>query len=212
MTFNEGRKKGTGANKVYVQFKFCCLFLKVNLNCTYTNVSANCMTTRTMIKRGQILIALLLGTTLTYGQYKPLDKLEFKISQKEIFTAGQPIIITLTISNPTDSIQTIEFTETHKYHKTLPFPTCISAYINDDKGNTHCKYSSQYLLWSTLFTKEDFQYVDIKPKDKLTRDLKVNEIVSGCDCYKDRGLKTGTYYIALTVHGRQTNELKINVR
>ena len=31
-------KGPTATNKVYAQFKFCCLFLKVNLNCAYTNV------------------------------------------------------------------------------------------------------------------------------------------------------------------------------
>ncbi|WKZ58814.1 MAG: hypothetical protein QY309_13155 [Cyclobacteriaceae bacterium] len=166
----------------------------------------------TKIKQSrQILLLLLFGTTLTYGQLETIDKLELKISQKGPYPAGKPILVTLTILNPTDSIQTIEFIETHKYHTILPFPTCITASLKDDKGRSHCKYNTQYFLWSTLFTKEDLQYVDIKPKGKLTRDLKVNEIVSGCDCYEGHGLKSGTYFISLSVHGRQTNELKIQV-
>jgi hypothetical protein len=165
-----------------------------------------------MKRLGLTLIMLLFMTTLTFGQLGMTDKLEIKISRKGSYVAGQPIDVRLTILNPTDSVQIIEFTETHKYHKTLPFPTCIAASIRDDKGKSQCKYNSQYFLWSTLFTKEDLQYVDIKPKDKLTRDLKVNEIVSGCNCFQDKGLKSGTYFISLTVHDRLTNELKIKVR
>jgi hypothetical protein len=165
-----------------------------------------------MKRLGYILILFLLGTTWTFGQFETADKLEYRISKRDSYTAGQPILVTLTISNPTDSVKKIEFTETHKYHKTLPFPTCIAALIKDDKGGNQCSYSSQYFLWSTIFTKDDLEYVDIKPKDKLTRDLKVNEIVSGCNCYQDNGLKPGTYFISLSVHGRQTNELKIEVR
>jgi hypothetical protein len=148
-----------------------------------------------MKRLGQILLWFFLGTTLTVGQIKTTGKLEMEISQNNSYTAGQPIIVTLTIRNPTDSTQTIEFTETHKYHKTLPYPTCITASIADDKGKSLCKYNSQYLLWSTIFTKEDLHYVDIKPNDKLTRDLKVNEIVSDCNCYQGIGLKSGIYFI-----------------
>jgi hypothetical protein len=161
---------------------------------------------------GLTITLLLFGTLLTFGQVETVSKLDLKIFQRDSYAAGQPIFVTLTISNPTDSTQKIEFTETHKYHRTLPFPTCISASIKDDKGKNKCSYSSQYFFWSTLFTKEDFQYVDIKPGDKLSRDLKVNEIVSGCDCFQDHGLKSGTYYISLYIHGRQTNELKITVK
>ena len=161
---------------------------------------------------GLIITLILLGTLSTFGQLETVSKLDLKISKRDSYVAGQPIIVTLTISNPTDSTQKIEFTETHKYHKTLPFPTCISASIKNDKGTNKCHYGSQYLLWSTLFTKDDLQFVDIKPGDKLSRDLKVNEIVSGCDCFTDNGLKSGTYYISLYVHGRQTNEIEIKVK
>jgi|SRR5690606_5389660 len=165
-----------------------------------------------MKRLGHIFLVLFLGTKLTVGQIRTIEKLEIEIFQNSSYTAGQPINVTLTIRNPTDSMQTIEFTEAHKYHKKLPYPTCITATIKDDKEKSLCKYSSQYFLWSTIFTKDDFQYVDIKPNDKLTRHLEVTEIVSDCSCYQGSGLKSGTYFVSLSVHGRQTNELKIEVR
>lgn len=163
-----------------------------------------------MIRLGHISIILFLGTTLVYGQLG--TGLEVQIKGKQFYKVGEPILVRLTVENRSDSLKRIEFTETHNYHKVLPYPTCITASLKDDNGINQCSYPSQYFIWSTLFDERDWKYVDLEPGDKIIRDLIVNEIVSGCICYQDRGLKSGTYLISLAVHGRPTNELKIEVR
>lgn len=130
----------------------------------------------------------------------------------EWVAAGQPVVVRLVITNTTDSVQSLEFTETHAYHKTLPYPTCIAAHLLGENGKNHCQYPTQYILWATLFTKEDSKYIDIKPGAVIIRDLNINAIVSGCDCSQDKGLAPGTYYVSLSVHESLTNELKIVVR
>lgn len=43
MTFTQLQKsRKTATNNVYAKFKFDYLFIKVNLNCAYTNVSCTC--------------------------------------------------------------------------------------------------------------------------------------------------------------------------
>ncbi len=166
-----------------------------------------------MRQLGLIWIALMMPT-LALGQgFVNDDKLKIAIEKTtDIYKSGQPIVVKLTITNVTNSVQSIEFTEFHKYHKTLPYPTCISASILDSNRQNRCKSGTQYVIWSTLFSKEDSKYLKIRPNDSIIRYLTVNEIAYDCDCYQDNGLKAGTYFISLGVHERLTNELKIEVR
>jgi hypothetical protein len=97
-----------------------------------------------MIRLGHILIILFFGTTVTYGQIG--SGLEVQIKGKEFYKVGEPILVRLTIENRTDSSKRIEFTETHKYHKILPYATCITASVKDAKGISQCSYPSQYFL------------------------------------------------------------------
>lgn len=165
-----------------------------------------------------LIIGLILITISCIGQVPNLNKneitpkIEVVISKVKDLNEGEPVIIKCEIINNTESLQRLEFTESHPYHKKLPYATCITTSIYDSNDSILCRYGTQYVVWSTLFLDKDKQYLKIEPNDKIVRELNISEISYDCTCDYKNGFKKGKYRVQVFVHSRPSNILEIEIK
>lgn len=165
------------------------------------------------ITLGLILISIYcLGQTPSPNINEIAPKIDVVISNVKDLVAGEPVMIKCEIINNTESTQKIEFTESHPYYKKLPYATCITSTIYDSNDSSLCRYGTQYIVWSTLFLDKDKQYITIKPKEKIVRELNISEISYDCTCDYRSGFKKGKYRIQVFVHSRPSNILEIEIK
>lgn len=108
----------------------------------------------TLNKIATILVFLLisvhcLGQVRRFNIDEIAPKIDVVISNLKDLVEGEPVIIKCEIVNNTNFTQKLEFTESHPYHKKLPYATCISTTVYDLNDSSLCGYGTQYILWST---------------------------------------------------------------
>jgi len=168
---------------------------------------------KTAIISGLILMSVhCLAQVPRFNTDEIAPKIEVVISNFKDLAEGEPVRIKCEIINNTDFTQKLEFTESHPYHKKLPYATCITTTVYDLNDSSLCKYDTQYFIWSTIFSDKDKQYISLKPKEKIVRELNISEITVNCSCDYKKGFKKGKYKIQVFVHSKPSNILEIEIK